>query len=282
MDVDAKGAQSGSDAVVARIAARQHGVIRLDQLELAGIRRQGRIVRVKAGRLHRVHRGVYAVGHAGLSREGQRLAAVFACGPDAVLSHGSAAALWDLLPSPSLVHVTVPTRAGRRRRSGLRIHRTTTLLRSHVTRRHAIPVTNPSRTLADLRRTVPRKRFERARRQAEFLKLPIDPVLEPDGTRSDFEALFLAFCRRRRLPRPEVNVRIGAYLVDFAWPGRRLVVEVDGFESHGTRSAFEADRERDAELKLLGYDVVRITWRRLDRAPAEVAATLRALLRDRA
>ena len=112
--------------------------------------------------------------------------------------------------------------------------------------------------------------------------MPIDPVLEPDGTRSDFEALFLAFCRRRRLSRPEVNVRIGAYLVDFAWPGRRLVVEVDGFESHGTRSAFEADRERDAELKLLGYDVVRITWRRLERAPAEVAATLRALLRDRA
>jgi very-short-patch-repair endonuclease len=229
--------------------------------------------------MFRVHRGVYALGHPGLSREGVWLAAVFACGEGAVLSHGSAAALWGLLESPGVIHVTVPGDGGRRRRDRIRLHRSVTLNANQVTRRVGIPVTTPSRTLADLRRTVPSARYARALREAQFLGLPLDARHEPDRTRSELEARLLALCRRHRLPPPRVNVRVGPYLVDFAWPEQRLVVEVDGFRAHGTRSAFEADRARDADLKLRGYEVVRFTWSAVGQRPREVVRTLRALLR---
>jgi very-short-patch-repair endonuclease len=116
-------------------------------------------------------------------------------------------------------------------------------------------------------------------REAEFLGLPLEPDLVPDGTRSEMEALFLGLCRRHRLPRPAVNVRIGKFDVDFLWPERRLVVEVDGWDTHRTRSAFEADRARDVKLKLLGFEVVRFTWRQLTEDSAAVASALRELLR---
>jgi predicted transcriptional regulator of viral defense system len=114
-----------ADAEVAGIAARQHGVATFTQLKLAGLSRSGVYRRIAAGRLHRIHRGVYAVGHAGLPREGGWMAAVLACGDGAVLSHRSAAELWELLPAgEASIHVTVPaSRGGRRARHGLRIHR---------------------------------------------------------------------------------------------------------------------------------------------------------------
>jgi len=121
--------------------------------------------------------------------------------------------------------------------------------------------------------------FAAALRQAEFLELPVDPDLGPDETRSDMEAIFLALCRRHRLPKPEVNVRIGEFDVDFLWPERRLAVEVDGWDAHRTRSAFEEDRARDLKLKLLGYEGVRFTWRQLTEDSAAVASALRELLR---
>jgi very-short-patch-repair endonuclease len=139
-------------------------------------------------------------------------------------------------------------------------------------------VTTPSRTLADLRRSLPPKRFAAALREAEFLGLPLEPDLDPDGARSEMEALFLGLCRRHRLPKPEVNVRIGGHAVDFLWPERRLAVEVDGWDSHLTRAAFEEDRAPDLKLKLLGFEVVRFTWRQLTEIPADVAAALRRLL----
>ena len=111
------------------------------------------------------------------------------------------------------------------------------------------------------------------------MRLPIGEQLEPDHTRSELESRFLALCRRHRLPNPEVNVRVGQFLVDFLWRDRRLAVEVDGFETHGTRSAFEADRARDTQLMLLGHDVVRFTWRQIVGDPSAVASTPRALLR---
>ena len=164
-------------------------------------------------------------------------------------------------------------------RPGIKVHRSRNLFPSQITRKRGIPVTTPSRTLFDLRRTLPPKRFAAALREAEFLELPIDADLEPDGTRSDMEAVFLGLCRRHRLPKPEVNVHIGDYDVDFLWPDRRLAIEVDGWDSHRTRSAFEEDRARDLKLKLLGYEVVRFTWRQLTDRPKEVAAALRELLR---
>jgi very-short-patch-repair endonuclease len=234
--------------------------------------------RTRKALLHRIHRGVYAVGHAGISNEGRWMAAVLACGEGAVLSHRSAAALWTIAPPPSVIEVTVPGNAGRRPRNSIRIHRSLTLLPSQTTRRAGIPVTKPSRTLEDLKRALPSDQFAAALRQAEFLRLPIGERLEPDHTRSELERRFLALCCRHRLPQPEVNVRVGPFLVDFLWRARRLVVEVDGFGAHGTRSAFEADRARDTRLKLMGYDVVRFTRRQVVDGASAVAATLRALL----
>ncbi len=180
-------------------------------------------------------------------------------------------------PDRGISHVTVPGE-GRSRR-GIKVHRSRTLDETQVVRRLNIPVTTPSRTLSDLRRLLPQPQYKAALRQAEFLKLPVDAELEPDGTRSELEGRFLSICRRHRLPKPEVNAEVGPFTVDFLWPGERLIVEVDGWDSHGTRSAFEADRERDTQLKLLGYEVVRFTWRQLRESPAEVAGLLRELLR---
>jgi very-short-patch-repair endonuclease len=276
--------------VIARLAANQHGVVSLTQLERAGIHRRGRARRIRAQRLHRLHRGVYAVGHRGLSERGRWAAAVLACGPKATLSHTSAAGLWGMLPAfrqhpsadpphPGAVHVTV--RGNQRSRTGITVHRSRTLLPSEVTRQHSIPVTTPSRTLIDLRRLLPQPQFAAALRQAEFLGLPLDPSLEPDHTRSELEARFVALCRRHRLPKPEVNVRVTSFIADLLWPERRLIVELDGYRAHGTRSAFEADRARDVELKLLGYEVVRFTWRQLTSEPARVASTMRRVLTAR-
>jgi very-short-patch-repair endonuclease len=206
------------------------------------------------------------------------MAAVLACGPEAVLSHTSAAARWQLLPQRGFVHVTVPGNS--RHRRGIRVHRSTTLFPSGVTRREGIPVTTPSRTLTDLRRLLPQLQFAAALRQAEFLQLPLDPTLEPDRTRSELESRFLALCCRHRLPRPQVNVPLGAFTVDFLWPSARLVVELDGYRAHAGRTAFEADRARDVELKARGYDVVRLTWRRLADDSRRTAGRLRKLLSD--
>ena len=207
------------------------------------------------------------------------MAAVLACRPGAVLSHASAAALWGLLPSPSLSHVTVRSNGTRRQRPGVRIHHTLYLGPQETTRRRGIPVTSPARTLSDLRRTESRRVFARALRQAEYLGLPIGDRHEPDRTRSELEARFLGILRRHRLPKPYVNVRVGGHLVDFVWPDARLVVELDGYRAHGNRSAFEADRVRDVALKLHGYEVVRLTWRQITTQPTEVADLVRGLLR---
>jgi very-short-patch-repair endonuclease len=283
--VNAKARNPDPDAAIALIAAHQHGVVSLAQLDEAGIHRQGRNTRLQRGRLHRIHRGVFAVGHRGLSREGHWLAAVLAVGPGAALSHASAGALWGMLRSPGPdssravtlpIHVTV--RGASESRRGIRVHRSRTLTPDKITVRLGIPITTPSRTLTDLRSFLGRPQYAAALRQAEFLGLPLDPDLEPDRTRSELEGKLLALCHRHRLPQPEVNVRVASFTVDFLWAGRRLIVEVDGYRAHGTRSAFEADRARDVELQLLGYDVARFTWRQLTERPGEVAGALRQLL----
>jgi very-short-patch-repair endonuclease len=158
------------------------------------------------------------------------------------------------------------------------VHRSRTLRQGDTTRHHGIPVTSSSRTLADLRRTLPEQQFAAALREAEFLGLHIDHHLDPDQTQSELEARFLALCRRHRLPRPEVNVRTGPFIADFLWSQCSLIVEVDGYRSHGSRSAFERDRSRDLDLKLRGYEVARFTWRHVADQPGEVAEALRRLL----
>ncbi len=270
------------DAAAARVASGQHGVVTAEQLSEAGLDKSAVARRVAAGRLHRLHRGVYAVGHRGVSLEGQWMAAVLASGAGAALSHGSAAVHWGLLrPLSGPVDVSVPTRAGRAKRAGIRTHRRQILGRSDVTCHRGIPVTVPARTVADLEGAVPARLARRARRQAEMLGLPLGEI-PTDGTGSDLERDFLRLCRRHALPLPEVNVRVGRWTVDFLWPACRLVVETDGYLYHRGAVAFEDDRERDLGLRVLGYDVLRFTGRHVSAEPERVAALVGEALRSRA
>jgi very-short-patch-repair endonuclease len=274
--------RASPDLLVAKVAAQQHGVISVRQLRDAGLDKHRVRYRERSGRLHRIHRGVYAVGHPRLSREGRWMAAVLACGDSAALSHGSAASLWGLLPdSAAPVEISVPGEGGRRSRSGIRLHRRSSLEPGCVTRRSGIPVTTPVRTISDLRRAVSPQQLRRALRQAEVLGLPLGPDSVHDGTRSELEHRFLTLCRRHRLSPPAVNIRIGALLVDFAWTDRRLIVETDGYRFHRGRTAFENDRARDLRLRELGYDVIRLTHRQVLDQPEQVAAVLRKALSQR-
>ncbi len=266
--------RANTDVVLARLAARQHGVVSSRQLRTAGIDHRSISRRVQNGRLHRIHRGVYAVGHTNLSFEGRCMAAVLALGQCAVISHRSAAALWGLLPSPAgFVDVTVSGDGGRRKRVGVTVHRSFTLAPRVMTRRNGIGVTTPSRTLRDLHRAVPRQVYRRALRRALDLRLiRSDQLRDADLTRSELERRFVALCRRHRLPQPEVNARVGGYEVDFLWPDRHLIVETDGFRHHAGRSAFESDRARDVHLQSLGYRVLRFTHRQVEERTTVVEA----------
>jgi very-short-patch-repair endonuclease len=265
------------DVRIAEHARRQHGAISIDQLRAAGLSDGAVSKRCRSGRLHRLHRGIYAVGHIAASIERRWMAAVLALGNGAVLSHRSAAELWGLLSAQGgPVDVSLPSRHGRPQRSGIRIHRPVSLEPAETTRRRGIPVTSPTRTIADLRRTVPSQESLRAIRQAEFLGLAIDPILEPDRTRSELERKFLQLCRRHLLPQPAVNLSVGPFTVDFCWVEQRLIVETDGYRFHSGRVAFEDDRARDLKLRALGYEVLRLSYRQVIDDSAEVAAVLRA------
>jgi very-short-patch-repair endonuclease len=238
--------------LIARIAANQHGVISVEQLVGAGLSPATIHRRVRAGRLHAVYRGVYAVGHTNLSEKGMLMAAVLACGEGAVVSHEAAAYLWSFSPHcPPFVHVTVPSYAGRAKREGIVLHRSSTLTKNDVTRRHNIPVTKPGRTRSDL-------------------------GWDREPTRSELERAFLRLIGRADLPKPEVNAKVGPYRVDFLWRTDRVVVETDGFAHHSSRASFESDRARDRELQRRGFVVLRFTYREVTNEPGSVVASLRA------
>src|SRR6201995_834386 len=144
--------RSTADRRIAVIAGRQHGVVTVAQLVEEGIDKYGVRERVRAGRLHRLYRGVYAVGHRSLSWRGRWLGAVLAAGDGAVLSHSSAAALWKFLrPIEGPIHLTVAAAVRRTPGPGLQLHRSRTLTPSHTTVRHGIAVTTPARTIEDIR-----------------------------------------------------------------------------------------------------------------------------------
>jgi very-short-patch-repair endonuclease len=300
---------------IAKLAERQHGVLSAAQLYALGFSKDWVSGRVTAGWLHRLHRGVYAVGHRRLAMRGHWMAAVLACGEGAILSHYAAAELWRLRrprsrPSPLKgrdvpppIDVTIPGRGGRRRRPGLVIHRTAHLASGEQALHSRIPVTTPDRTILDLAAVLPRRQLERAVDEAHRLRLCAEDDLESiatahsgragagalstllrehhagsTATRNDFEERFLALCRRYCLPQPEVNVPLLDYIVDFIWPEVRLIVEVDGRATHGTRRAFQEDRDRDGRLAVAGYRVLRFTWWDVTRRPAVVADRVRRLL----
>jgi very-short-patch-repair endonuclease len=289
------------DVGVARIATEQHGVISRCQLTGLGVGAGSIQRRLEAGRLHRIHQGVYAVGHSDLTGRGRWMAAVLACGEGALLSHRSAAALWELLPTTAAgIDVTGARTIHRQRR--ICVHRPRRFDSSDRTIRDGIPVTTVARTLLDLAEAVSRPPLERAFEAAERLALldlrAVEGVLdrargrrgrkhlasiamryrEQPVTRSQLERRFLDLCRDASFPLPAVNASVAGFEVDVLWPAQRLIVELDGYEFHRTRLAFERDRLRDAELQLAGYRIVRVTHRRLIDEPRAVATSIRRLL----
>jgi hypothetical protein len=280
------------ESAIGTLADAQYGVVSRAQLLELGFSDGDVDRRVKSGRLHRVHHGVFAVGHRVLTVDGRWRAAVLAAGSGAVLSHGSAAAAWELRPTTSgSIHVTVPSHSGRKRRAGLRLHRSITLQARDVTVHRGIPITTPARTIVDLARTLKGRPLEQAldlaeqRRLLDFAELrrrsipaSLQAVLNsyaPAATRSELEERFLRLCDEHGIERPEANSMIAGYEVDFVWHARRLIVEVDGYAYHRSPGAFEADRERDVALTLAGWRVMRFTWRHITERPAWVAAAIR-------
>ena len=299
--MDQKGGHDPLDRAIARIADGQYGLITRAQLSELALGPGAIAYRIREGRLRPVHRGVYAiVGPRLLTRHGRWLAAVLACGPPAVLSYLGAAALWRMRGG-SRVEVTVP-RGGRRSRKGIRLH-WADLPDDEVTTHHGIPTTTVPRTLLDLGAVLQRDELRSALRQAEQLRLTdrlwlgdlveryprkpgvpnvralLEEVQQGLGVvRSELEERFQAFLVNAGLPMPKTNVRIDELEVDCAWPAHRLVVELDGRQIHDTADAFETDRARDRRLEAAGWRVVRITWRQLHEASAEVERDLRRLI----
>lgn len=287
------------DLAIAAIAARQHGVISHLQLVALGLSRESIQRRVRAGRLHRVHRGVYAVGHKRLTQRGRWMAAVLAGGESAYLSHRSAAALWGLLPNRAECHVTTPRVL--RDRDGIHFH-SQSLQLDEVTTHDGIPATTAARTLLDVAATEPGQ-LERAFNEAEFRRLwdatgirellarypqragtPALRALVPTGiTREELEHTFHALVEEHDLPRPLRNqpltIENRTIYPDAMWPEARLIVELDSRAAHDTTSRFDADRERDRLLALAGWTVVRVTWTHVTTDADRLAADLAALLR---
>jgi very-short-patch-repair endonuclease len=250
-------------------------VITVGQLRQAGLGDNAIRGRVRGGRLHRIHRGVYAVGHPGFSQEGRWMAAVLAVGEGACLSHRSAAELWKLLDRrDGVVDVSVPSTSGRRRRPGIRLHRRASLSASALTRETRIPVTRPAQTIADLRRSVSPAQLRRAIRQAEVLGLRTGLEERGEPTRSELEHRFLQLCRRHRFPRPEVNVTVGPHEVDFLWRRHRLIVETDGYRYHRGARAFEDDHARDLILRAHGFDILHLTYHQVTSQPQNAASAV--------
>lgn len=306
----AQAAPGEIDRAVAELAGRQHGVVARRQLRELGASADAIANRVRRGRLHALHRGTYAVGHAVVSADGRAMAAVLAVGDGAAASHASAADLWGLRPTSRRdVDVTTP-RAGHPR-PGIRVHRSASLVAEETTSVRGIPCTGVARTLIDLGEVAPRRAVEQALDRAEALRVfdlrEIEAALErhrrrpgaaalravldshavgTTATRSELEERFLHLCRDASLPLPELNVPLAladgeVATVDALWRRERVVVETDGRASHGTAGAFERDRWRDAQLQRAGYAVVRLTWRRVVHEAPAVARTLGEILRGR-
>jgi Transcriptional regulator, AbiEi antitoxin/Protein of unknown function (DUF559) len=296
--------QSAPDRVIAGLAARQDGVVSHEQLLRLGLTPQAVERRVRAGRLHVLHRGVYAVGHHVLGPDGRRWAAVLALGDDAFVSHHSAADGFGFRASGSaLIDVSVRGRTGRKRHAGIRVHRPRALPDDEVTTLRDMPITTPARTILDLASVGLRARaLETALDQAEqqrvldfgdlhellaryprrpgtrLLKAQLERYGGPVDTRSRLERLVYELCDAHGLPRPLVNTVIEGRVRDFFWPHCRLVVEADSYRWHRSPSALNDDRERDVELTLAGYTVLRFTWEQVTRRQGYVIGVLRTAL----
>jgi len=291
------------DVRVAALAAEQWGVLSLTDLRACGLSADAITTRVTNGRLHRLHCGVYAVGHANPPVEGRMLGAVKACGPEAFLSHFAAASIvWKFLASDDrFPEVTICGRS-RHFHPGIRVHRSTQLGPEDVTRHRGIPVTTPARTLLDLASVAGPRALRRAVRRAQALhavnirqlseivtrspgrrgvaRLAQVVASGPALTRSELEDIVFDLFARGGLAPPEVNTPLvlgGRRVIpDFRWPAQRLVIEADGARWHAGSLAREDDAERQAILEAHGERVLRVTWSQAVADPEQTLARVRA------
>jgi Transcriptional regulator, AbiEi antitoxin/Protein of unknown function (DUF559) len=291
---DIDGVTTTLDSRVAGLASRQHGVVSYSQLEKLGLKRGAIEHRLRDGRLHRLHKGVYAVGHPRVTWHGRLMAAVLACRRGAAISHRTAGDLSGVRKTSSpRIEVTTTRRI---RRPGIVVHQTRSLPPTDVTEIHGIPVTAPGRTLIDLSKVLRPNELQRAVEQAERLGLLDRRAIEgrpgasrvmralaqfePEAlkSRSDWEAEFVDFCRDHDIPRPTLNAVVHGYEVDALWKEEKLIVELDSWEFHRGRRSFEEDRRRSAALQRHGFSVLRLTHRMLNEEAEESAATILDLL----
>jgi very-short-patch-repair endonuclease len=260
---------------VVGVIERQSGAIARRQLLGLGVTRDAIKHALATERLAAVFRGVYATGP--LPDRGRIIAALLAAGRHAVASHWTAAFLYELIPTlPAVLEVALLDRRARSQ-PGLKVRTTTRPF--EIRRRQGIPLTAPLRTLEDL----PSHQAQRLTSEALVRRL-ITPEQLPQGvapTRSPLEDALLPLIRKAGLPEPEVNVRIGSYVVDFVWGEQRVIVETDGYATHGHRAAFERDRAQDAALLAAGYIVLRFSYRQVTREPFTVIAAITAALTRR-
>lgn len=303
--------EEGRNERLAALAETQDGVVSLDQLRDLDLTQRAAEYRVEEATLHRIHRGVYAVGHRSIGRLGDLRAAVLACGDDAVISHGTAAALWGLRDRwPALIDVTGGRQAGRKI-DGIRCRRCRYPHAEEIVDHEGLPLTTPARTMIDqagmlgtasMRKMVERAavrklldldaldrslRRARGRRGVPSLRAILLGWRSDDGSvpdvRSEFEALVLPRLRTMGFPRPACNktLHVGGkrLMVDFLWEAQGVVVETDGRQTHETPVAFQRDRRRDQILVAAGYRVARATWAQIrDELDAVVARIARALV----
>jgi very-short-patch-repair endonuclease len=279
------------------LARRQHGVIGTRQLQRLGLSPQAIGHRAARGRLHRVERGVYALGRPELTQRGRWMAAVLGGGAGAVLSHGSAAALWGIAETAGPPEITVPVSNGRKR-DGVVVHRRPGLRGEAAVERHRIPVTSLVRTMIDIARFLDRPRMERAIGEADRLNL-IDPealLSALNGypgqrgvgslrdilgswffrlTDSELERRFLRLVQRARLKPPLTRQRVNGFRVDFYWPDLGLVVETDGLRYHRTPLQQTRDRRRDQAHTAAGLIQLRFSHTQVCSEPDEVVKVLR-------
>jgi very-short-patch-repair endonuclease len=292
---------SPEDAIVL-VARRQQGNVTVDQLHQCGLRQSAIHRRCRQKRLFRVHYGVYSLGRPPSMPLEHAAAAVLACGPGAALSNESAFTLWGFTSQWRFpLHVTAP---GRHRRAGIVTHKAPGLTGADTRIQLGIRATSPARTLLDcapdlpdrqLRRAVAHARraglihpaglldlLERNRRHPGAQKLAAT-MTDQAPTRSDFEDAFLVFCALHGLPTPLVNTQIAGHEVDAFFPDHELIVELDGWDFHRDRAAFEGDRDRDADaLALTGAPTLRVTWERMISRAEREARRLHQILAQRA
>ena len=292
------------DVRVALIAAEQHGHISTRQLRECGLDSDAVTHRVRTGRLHRVHRGVYAVGHAAITLTGRFVAAVLACGDGSSLSFFSSGAYWSFMRwEERLIDVTV-VGTTTRRIAGVRVHRARSLDERDIWHRDGMCVTSPARTLLDLAAVLPPEALRRAARQAqaerrvnvrqlrEILErsnghhgVPALRAIVDDGpapTRSDLEDALLDLLDDAGIERPELNAPLrldGRRIVaDYLWRARRLAIEADSRRWHDDPLTRRNDADKQAILEANDYRVLRITEHQITDQPQQTLARVRAAL----